>query len=307
MMNRTRVMLAVVISTLCVNVPGSAQIHESLPTLPTAECDTISIAATARPFVHDTLDKVGQCPSHFGATMAGLMSNYSLASTHPATYGLLFTMVSQYPTPATFDEAMDIAVDASAPLLARTWAVITLLNFRFNTDWRLSGDQYLSYSGPVGGCGLSGSLGLAGSFSGFPSAWYNDVDDLATAVVNSAAPLPVRHLARCIQSEAQAERTADQLSLGTVTNTTFNPSTNFSYVKQCGRKFLLRNSSYASVRVKLVWGDYSGAERDYMLPPRKEGESYSEVSWTVPGSNSYAGVGYLVQSLMNETPNNTPC
>lgn len=307
MRNQRRTVLMVIATAVCMAVPCSAQLLGTLPTPTSAECDTIAAAASARPFVHDTLVIVVACPSHFGSTMSGLMSTYSLASSHPSTYGLLFTIVSQYRNPSTLDEALDIAVDASAPLLARTWAVITMLNYRFGKDRRLSGSDLASYSGPVEGCALPGSLSLGGSYSGFPSSWYEDIDEVAATLVNSAAPLPVRHLATCILEQLKAVQTANDMLLVPATNYTFNPSTDFSYVKQCGRKFLLRNASYVSVSVLLIWADTYPGNRFYVLPPRKEGESYSEVSWTVPGSNSYAGVGYLAQSLMTETPNNTPC
>lgn len=273
-----------------------------------AQCDTVASNALSNPARRDTLIMVRSCPGKFGPVMATILGQTGLVTTDFETYRLVVSMAAQFSESEVFSEALGIAADGSEPELARVGALLIVGSMVYPGGIVPELERFQNYpaGGAVSGC-MPSFADVGGIFTGespIGSTARGVVDSLAGVLVASSAPRSVRFVASCLRALLHPYT---GYGLGLPPKPPFNPLADFSYVRLCGRRFLLRNASYHSVALYLYWS--SGA-RGWTMPPRAAPAAYSESSWTVPDTSSVAGVNLITApytNLMNETPDNSSC
>jgi hypothetical protein len=242
--------------------------------------------------------------------MAGLIEDFSLAASDTATYNVIFSMISTFRDDDIYFSALEIAGNAGAPELARAWSLIILTNYYSGIGLSYVGPDFVGYGGGAAGCLLAGSPIVSGSYSGFPATMRADLLGVAESILAGANPTGIKYLAGCLKAATEPL----VFDPNDVQDETFTPSTDFSYVKQCGRKFLIRNASNAWVSMTLNLAPSSppgpNIVKQWTAPPRPEGASYSESTWTAPGAGTawIKQVPALSPHLMAPTAvDTTPC
>jgi hypothetical protein len=236
------------------------------------------------------------------------MADYGLAS-DTATYHRIFELASQLRNPTIWDAALAIAADGGAPTIARLWSLIVLTDYASSDGVSLDGRRESVYANATYGCYPGGDGSSTGPTNGFPSEYSITAGTLARAIIGSGATVSLKHIAGCLLNVTEPMEEWD-----TSIPDTFVPSTHFSYVKQCGRKFVLRNSSNAWVSVVLSYVPISPHDpavyRPWTMPPKPADLSYSQTTWTIPGIRTDANsvrVKHNGTSIMIEVASNTPC
>jgi len=280
--------------------------------LTAAQCDSVVANAIANPTNADTLRLVRFCPDAFGPTIADLLTDRTdLLSGNQATYFLIVDLAMKYIEDDVWDAARGLAVDGSAPELARTGAMLILLAMSQPGGTELSLQQFVGWAGPSTNCTASAPTTSLIEMGEEPVTgdWITSVLSVVEAVRSSSAPASTKFVATCIKLALQpldGRIPGDPVS--------FVPATHFSYVKQCGRRFLLRNSSTAWVTLEIYLSSssppYGNVYRRWSMPPRPEGASYSENTWTAPRAGTAWVKSYLPNpvTLMQPTSvDTTPC
>ncbi len=277
------------------------------------QCDSIVENALDNPARQDTLRLVRHCAGDFGTVIGQLLERTDLISTDLEAYLDIIMLASKFNELDVLYAALAVAEDEGKPAFGRaaSLAVVESLVSPSGVDPFIV-RQYLSYSGPSTGC----SMVIAADrwlLDGESPVSQGDAEyalSVAESIAASGAAPAVKHAASCIVNTLKPR----ELTLGSADIPTFTPGTHFSFVKQCGRKFELRNSSDAWVNVRLQWDANEFDGKTWAMPPKPKGESYSSATWTVPGSGNTAIVYYPDNwpltggsALMSETPNNTPC
>jgi hypothetical protein len=257
------------------------------------QCEAIVANALANPTRLDTLHLVRNCPGKFGPVMIELLQRPALMTNAWSLYKHIITFSASFREDDIFDAARDVAVDGSAPYLARVAALVILNAYTSGSVIPML-DRYVGYAGPPSGCS-------GGGVSATPTTWPGEDElsssagtqalSVAKTVLASSSAAGLKYLASCIETNLDVSG----MGLVPVEVPSFTPSTDFSYVKQCGRKFLIRNASNAWVSMTLNLAPSSppgpNIVKQWTAPPRPEGAAYSEHTWTAPG----AGTAWIKQ------------
>lgn len=296
---------------------GIAQAQNYAGDVTPAQCESIMSNAMNNPARSDTLSYTRHCAG-FADSMVVLLRRLGRVAPDLAIYDGVAIVSGMYAEGPIYEAALLLARDTSEPDLARVAALSILLSYvtvghipfrpSFLADYTDSGDVCVGTNSIAGG-----EFPLPGT-TPLPSGYRGAILGLARSIVEGSSSDKVKFLATCLVSQL----TSWPPAIYQPENVSFSTS-DFSFVKQCGRKFLLRNASNAAVSTYLIWArvDSYGAENEaawtgksrmYNLEPRPEGEPYSEVTWTVPGADSVAVVRTTrYVPLMHEAVNTTPC
>ncbi len=271
------------------------------------QCKEIVDNAYSNPAKIDTVRLVRHCRGEFGPVISRLLLETALISSDLEAYKEIVLLASSYMEKDIFHTARYLAEGSGVPYLARI-AGLSILN-AYASSGGITPDLafYQSYSGASTGCGGGGGSGEQVTYAGetdLPYDVYAQALQSAKEVIANANEAGLKFLASCIRARISSEGIG-----GGPDPASFTASTHFSHVKQCGRKFVLRNSSRGWGLVELAWGVGGGnyETREFTLPPRAPGSSYSETTWTIPGTDRYAKVSHNSSLIMNETPDDTPC
>lgn len=280
--------------------------------LTTAQCDTVVSNAASNPAHRDTLRLVRNCEGAFGPTMADLLEETALLATDTTTYFDIVYLAAQFREDEIFDRVRAIATDAGQPAIARAAALAVIYSYITPNGVEPQLEYLRTFAGSGGGCTSAASSSVF-THPGETSLGSNAPEqalNTAAAILSSGAPNVVKFVASCIYSRLYRGNSGAV----PIETPSFTPSTDFSYVKQCGRKFLIRNASNAWVSMTLNLAPSSppgpNIVKQWTAPPRPEGASYSESTWTAPGAGTawIKQVPALSPHLMAPTAvDTTPC
>lgn len=285
-----------------------------LPVLSPAQCRVAVREALARPSKLELLGPLASCRSDIAPTIAALMKRYSLVR-DTATYSRAFEIAAFHSyMNEIVDTAFVIAGDQGAPLLARSWSLVVLINHNYD-EVVLDGRNYVVPRAGQYYCDIPGGSSH-GPNRRTPWSVSRKAQStrLTEGILASTAPPGLKALASCLR--ALDDTRWDFVGpLPKRFNNLFFPALDFEYVVQCGRRFLLRNKSFAAVAVTLWWGSTKDSSRTWTMSPRPEegeGAPYSEGRWTAPPGDTLIrvtvarpdGGGAL---LMRTRPDDRPC
>lgn len=253
------------------------------------QCEAIVSNALSNPARTDTLHLVRHCPGQFGPVMSELLRRSDLPATDWPLYKHIITFAVSFREADVFDAALALAVDTSSAYLGRVGALF-LIHMYTSGKESVNTDRYLDLFIGSG----EGRTGCGGTYSWPPTTWPGEVDlptsakeqalSAAREVLASASEAGLSVLASCIRDDL------DRTGAGWSVPTEFTPSTDFSWVRQCGRRFLLRNSSRAWVSMErsllAMTVPPTLHYTRWSFPPRPEGAAYSEETWIAPGAGT---------------------
>jgi len=204
-------------------------------------------------------------------------------STDLDTYIDIVDMAGQFKESGIFSEAVALAGNGSAPDMARIGAMVIVLQLTSPFPVSFPVAWFVGYRGPATGCfpmQADTDVVYPGEHP-LPSDAGATALTLAQSLTNSG-PAAVRYLASCI-IRTRTKMTGYGSSAA---GEHFDSSTDYEYTTAlCSRSLSLRNKSNAWVSIKVEARTQSGVllqDFHWSLPPRPEGQAYSETTWNWP-------------------------